>query len=145
MKTLLRFFIGFCVSFGMSVVLWELILLVLYKMGNLAHSYIVRNFIIFFVGVFFSIGYTGFVYYMAHDSLKTTRYKNTVFISLVFYMLLFLIRAVFFRYDLSFSYRLIFFTAGGLAAAFFWLLSKPERNTNKLTDRELRSYNRYRR
>ena len=116
MKKLFRFFIGFCVSFGMCIIVWELAVIMLGRMGSFGKSNITRNVIIIFLGIFFSIGYTGFVYYMAHDSIKTIRYKNTVFISLVVCAALFLIRAMFFKYDLSFSYKLVFLHPE------FWLL-----------------------
>ena len=112
-------------------------------MGNFGQSQITRNIAAFGMGIFFSIGYCGFLYYMANDKIKTTLYKKTVFISTLCIAFILLARALCFNYDKNFSLRLIWFTVGYLGACIRWLLSKPEKNLNNLTDLQINKCSKY--
>lgn len=138
----MQLFIGFVVTFFFTAITWELIKLVLEAMGNFGKNEWIRRVIIFLMGFFFAIGYTGFVYYMSNDMLKTRMRKNVVFVSLIVYVMLLLARAIFFWNGGFDSVMLICFTTGVLIYSLVWVLAKPEQKHNNLSNNQLRKYNR---
>lgn len=123
MKTVIRFFAGLVLSFGFTVIIWELIKLLLNILGNFGSSELTRHVFIFFMGMFFSMGFVGYIYHMAQEKYKTKRFRNTVFAVLAIFLLLFVARAYFF-WDSGFnSVMCFYFSAGSITAAILWLFS----------------------
>ena len=131
MRSAFRIFSGFSISFGFSVILWELIKLLLNELGGFGYHIITRSVILFCIGFFFALGWAGISYHRTDKRYKTILYRNILFVCMLLAGLVFLARAFFF-WEYSFSVLIIVFTAGHLLSAIAWRLLNMEVSKNNL-------------